>query len=94
MIKTENCLFISMIPFLRLKTVRNGYYGNDGVFFAWDLGISFFKRTKLGDWWIFKKTFFANFGLKNVIEKSVGYFLVYLFLGLYFLLKDIAEMKI
>ena len=24
--------------------------------FAWDLGINFFKRTKFGDWWVFKKT--------------------------------------
>ena len=56
--------------------------------------MSFFKRTKLGDWWVFKKTFFANFGLKDVIEKSGGCFLVDLFLGLYFLLKDIAGMKI
>ena len=59
---------------------KNGYYGNDGFIFAWDLGVIF-----LGIWnWVvggfLKIFFFFNLGLKGVIEKCVSCFLVYLFL--------------
>ena len=40
--------------------------------------LPFFRHTKLSDRWVFKKKIF-NFGLKVVVEKCVGCFLVYLF---------------
>ena len=57
--------------------VKKGYCGNDGFIFAWDLGVSFlgilnFKILRF-------RIFFFNLGLKGVIEKFVGCFLVYLF---------------
>ena len=58
------------------------YYGNKGFIFAWDLGVIFlcalnFKILR------FPECFF-NLGLKGVIEKCVGCFLLYLFLGVFF----------
>ena len=38
--------------------VKNGYYGNDGFLFAWDLGVIFFRRTKLEIGGFSKKNFF------------------------------------
>ena len=66
--------------FLGLKIVKNGYCGNDGFIFAWVLGVIFlcvlnFKILR------FPKNYFFNLGIKCVIEKCVGCFLVYLFLG-------------
>ena len=61
--------------FLGLKIVKNGYCGNEGINFAWDLGAIFLG---IPDWvigWFLKK----NFGLEGVMEKCVGCFLVYLF---------------
>ena len=39
--KTNNCIFVCMIPFLELKIAKNGYYENGALFFAWDLGVIF-----------------------------------------------------
>ena len=60
--------------------VKNVYCGNDGFIFAWDLGSSFLG---VPNWVIgeFSKKNFLNFGLKEVMEKCVGCFLVYLFFG-------------
>ena len=57
--------------FLGLKIDKNGYCGNDGFIFTWDLGVIFlgmlnFKSLR------FQKNFFKNLGLKGVIEKCVG----------------------
>ena len=59
------------------------YYGNDGFIFAWDLGIIFLDLP-IGWLTRFFKKRFLNFGLKGIIEKCVGCFLVYLFLGGFF----------
>ena len=68
--------------FLDLKIVKNGYCGNDGFIFAWDLGVIFsgIPNLVIGQ---FLKFFFFNFGLKGVVEKCVGCFLVYLFLRVF-----------
>ena len=61
--------------------------GIAGVIVLFSLGIlaSFFRRTKLDDWWGFLKKEFLILNLKGVMEKWVGCFLVYLFLrGLFF----------
>ena len=42
-IKTYIC---SHDTFLGLKIVKNGYCGNDGFIFAWDLGVIFLRHTK------------------------------------------------
>ena len=56
--------------------------------------MSFFSGVpNLVTGWFFKG-FFFNFGLKGVIEKHVGYFLVYLFLGVLFFLKGIAGIRV
>ena len=70
---------------------KNGYCGNDGFIFAWDLvviflGILNFKILR------FRIFFFFKLGLKGVIEKCVGCFLVYLFLGVFFRLKSVKKM--
>ena len=39
----------------------------------------------------FRFSFFLNLGLKGVIEKCVGCFLVYLFLGVFFRLKSVKK---
>ena len=64
--------------------VKNGYCGNDGFIFAWDLGINFLC---IPNWVIdgFLKFFCFNFGLKGIIEKFVGCFLAYLFLRVFLL---------
>ena len=67
-----------------------GYYGNDGFIFAWDLGVIFlgipsFKILRL------QKKLFLKFGFYGVIEKCVGCFLVYLFLGGFFWLKSVKK---
>ena len=38
--------------------VKNGYYENDGFLFALDLGVIFFKRTKLKTGRFSKEFFF------------------------------------
>ena len=48
-------------------------------------------RTKFSDFKISKK-FIFNLGLKSVIEKCAGCFLVYLFLGVFFRLKGVKKM--
>ena len=59
-----------------------GYYGNGGLNFAGDLGVTFLGIL---DFKILRFSFFFfRLGLKGVIEKCVGYFLVYLFLGCLF----------
>ena len=69
--------------FFRLEIVENEYCDNDRFIFAWDLGVIFlcvlnFKILR------FQKILFFNLVLKSVIEKVVGCFLVYLFLGFFF----------
>ena len=59
--------------------VKKGYYGNDGLSLAWDLGIIFLCIPNYAVRKFSKKSFF-NLGLKDVIEKCAGCFLVYLFL--------------
>ena len=52
------------------------YYGNDGFIFAWDLGVIFLGIPN----WVLTGFFnflFFSFGLKGVMEKCVGCFLVY-----------------
>ena len=53
------------------------YYGNGVLIFAWDLGVNFLgiPNWVIGGFLIF----FFNFGLKEVMERCVGYFLVYQF---------------
>ena len=61
--------------------VKNGYCGNEAFIFAWDLGV-IFLAYQIGRL-VALNFFFLNFGLKGVIEKCVGCFLVYLFWGFY-----------
>ena len=63
-----------------------GYYGNHGFIVAWDIGVIFLG---IPNWVIdgFLKKIFFNFGLKDVMEKCVFFFLVYLFLGGFFIKK-------
>ena len=80
-----------MILFWGLKIVKNGYCENDGVIFTWDLGVIFlcvlnFKILRFGNF------FFLVLGLKDVIEKCVACFLVYLFLGSFFFIKMSKKM--
>ena len=60
-----------------------GYYGNDGFIFAWDLGVIFLgiRNWEIGGF--SKKNNNNNFGLKGVIEKCMGCFLVYLSLKVF-----------
>ena len=65
-----------------------GDYGNDGFIFAWNLGVIFlgipsFKILRL------QKKF--NLKFYCGIEKCVGCFLVYLFLGGFFWLKSVKK---
>ena len=46
--------------FLELKIVKNGYYGNGVLFFAWDLGVIFFRHTDFLRFKISKNIFFLN----------------------------------
>ena len=55
--------------------VKNGYCRNDGFIFARDLGAIFLGISK----WVFGGFLENIFGLKGVMEKCVGCFLVYLF---------------
>ena len=48
--------------------VKNGYYGNEDLSLAWDLGVIFFRRTKFAIWWRLKKNIWS-FGSEGVIEK-------------------------
>ena len=64
--------------FLWLKIVKNGYWGNGGFIFAWDLGISK---------WVVSGFLEKVFGLEGAMEKCVGCFLVYLFQAGFFSLK-------
>ena len=59
---------------------------NEGLNLAWGLGIIFLG---IPDFAIFEfwKIFFFNLGLKGVIEKCVGCFLVYLILRGFFIKK-------
>ena len=59
---------------------KNGYYGDEGLNLAWDLGAKFLG---IPNWVIgrFLTSFFFYFGLKGVVETCVGSFLVYLFFG-------------
>ena len=64
-----------------------GIAGIGGFIFAWDLGVIFLgvPNWEIGEF--SKKKFFLNFGLKGVIEKCVGRFLLYLFWGGLFIYK-------
>ena len=65
------------------KWLKIGVTGIWGLNLAWDLGV-IFGAYQIG--WLadFLKKVFFNFGLKAVIEKCVGCFLVYLFLRILF----------
>ena len=71
----------SYATFYGLKIVKNGFCGNDGFIFAWDLGVIFLGIPIFKIFRFLELFFFFNLGLKDVIEKCVGCFLVYLFLG-------------
>ena len=58
--------------------IKNGYCGNWGFIFAWNLDVIFlgipnFKIFR------FRKKFFLKFEFQGFIEKCVACFLVYLF---------------
>ena len=62
--------------------VKKGYYGNDGLSLAWDIGINFLGIPNL---WFgrMKEKFFLkieNSCLTGIIEKCGGSFLLYPFL--------------
>ena len=57
---------------------KNGYYGNGGLIFAWDLGASYLGVPNLRFRGL-KKVLFLILGLKGAKEKRVGCLLVYLF---------------
>ena len=56
-----------------------GYYGSWVLSFAWDLGVTFLGVPNLVICEFFLNIVF-NLGLKDVIKRCVGCFLVYLFL--------------
>ena len=56
-----------------------GYYGSWVLSFAWDLGVTFLGVPNLVICEFFLNIVF-NLGLKGVIKRCVGCFLVYLFL--------------
>ena len=60
--------------------IKNGYCGNDGFIFAWDLGASFLGILN----WVVSGFLGIFFGLEGVMEKCVCCFLVYLFWGGFF----------
>ena len=78
-------VYLFLWYFLKLKIVKNGVLWEWGFYFCLRFKRQFFGHTKLGDWWVFLKK--INFGLKGVMEKFVGCFLVYLFLGLFLIKK-------
>ena len=57
---------------------KKGYYENEGLSLAWDLGVIFLGVPNL---WFggVKKIFFSDFRLEGAMEKCVGCFLVYPF---------------
>ena len=59
--------------------VKKWYYRNDGLSLAWDFKRSFSDVPNL--WFVGLKKIILNLGLKGVMEKYVGCFLVYSFLG-------------
>ena len=69
--------------------VKNGYCKNKILFFAWDLGIVFLGIPIFWDLRFQNK----NFLILGIIEKCIGCFLVYLFLGV-FLIKNVKRMCI
>ena len=74
--------------------LKNGYYGNDGFIFTGDLGVIFLGIPNLVNSSFSKKNiFFSNFGLKGVVEKCVGCFLVYLFWGVHFFIERYYGMR-
>ena len=56
---------------------KNGHYGNGGLSFALDLGVSFLGVPNLRFGVL--KIFFLILGLKNVMEKHADCLLAYLF---------------
>ena len=69
-----------------------GIAGTGVLFFAWNLGVIFlgilnFKILRFRR----KKIFFFKFKFQGFIEKCVGCFLVYLFLGGFFWLKSVKK---
>ena len=73
--------------FLRLKIIKNGVLRKWWFYFCLRFRRNFFRHTKLRDWWVFKKNNNNNFGLKGVIEKCMGCFLVYVSLKVLLFLK-------
>ena len=70
--------------------VRKRYYENGGLNLAWDLGVIFLAIPNFANF-EFWKHFFFNIGLKGVIEKCVGCFLLYLFLRGFFDKKGVTK---
>ena len=62
------------------KIVKNGYCRNRVLSFAWDLGIIFLGIQIFQDLRLQKK-FFKKIQILGVIEKCIGWVLVYPFLG-------------
>ena len=73
--------------FLRVKIIKNGVLRKWWFYFCLRFRRNFFRHTKLRDWWVFKKNNNNNFGLKGVIEKCMGCFLVYVSLKVLLFLK-------
>ena len=73
--------------FLKLKIVKNGVLWEWGFYFCFRFKRQFFGHTKLGDWRDVLFFVLINFGLKDVMEKCVDCFLVYLFWGLFLIKK-------
>ena len=80
-------LHLFMWYFFKVKIVKNGVLREWRLYVCLRFRRHFFRRTKLGDWWVFKK----NLGLKGVMEKCVGCFLVYLFLRVLFCFKKVLR---
>ena len=70
-----------------LKIVKNGVLREWGFKFCLRFRRHFFRRPKSCDRRVLKKKNVFDFGLKSVIEKCVGCFLVYLFLKVLFFKK-------
>ena len=66
--------------------VKKGYYGNNGLSLAWDLGVIFQAYQIVRSASFSEKKFF-NVGLKGVMEKCVSCSLVYLFLKTFLIKK-------
>ena len=69
---------------------KKGYYGNESLSFAWDLGVIFLgvRNLRFGG----LETFFIlDFRFKGATEKFESCFLVYFFKDIYFFKKVLRD---